>query len=102
MLANGGCINILYLNILDQNRSTDFGDFRIRYQATDFNGPIVTHCHFLPHEDEGMIVYFQVVECEEKSNRPFVDVKNGTLNPFGWDPTANVPEQCDIFRDRGA
>merc|ERR1712154_150534 len=80
--------------------STDFGDFYIRYQATDFMGPIVTHCHFLPHEDEGMIVYFQIVDCGE--NRPYLDVMNGTLNPFGYNPLENehVPDQCHIFKNK--
>ena len=80
--------------------STDFGDFYIRYQATDFVGPIVTHCHFLPHEDEGMIVYFQIVDCEE--NKPYMDVINGTLNPYKYDPlkNGNVPDECDIFENK--
>jgi len=77
--------------------STDFGDFYIRYQATDFVGPIVTHCHFLPHEDEGMIVYFQIVDCEK--DKPYLDVMNGTLNPYEYNPLKNgyVPDECDIF-----
>ena len=81
--------------------SSDFDNFYIRYQATDFTGPIVTHCHFLPHEDEGMIVYFQVVDCLDDENRPYMDIVNGTLNPYGFDPRKGiVPDECDIFKDR--
>eukprot|EP00483_Globobulimina_turgida_P003474 UN03480 len=82
--------------------STDFGDFYIRYQATDFVGPIITHCHFLPHEDEGMMVYFQIVDCIEEENRPYMDIMNNTLNPFAYNPLKNkhVPDECDIFRNR--
>jgi len=59
------------------------GDYHMRWKADVFDGPMVVHCHFLPHEDEGMINYFQVIDCVDP-----LSVKE--LNPFNYDPRNDI------------
>jgi len=45
-------------------------DMTVRFQLSTFTGPYVTHCHFLQHEDEGMMNYFNVTGTEGQTWAP--------------------------------
>ncbi len=53
---------------------TDLGHAVIRYEATEFTGEFVNHCHILGHEDRGMMHNVQTVCPNGKWGKPTSDL----------------------------
>jgi FtsP/CotA-like multicopper oxidase with cupredoxin domain len=75
----------------------------IRTRFEDFTGAYVLHCHFLGHEDRGMMLGVQVV-CPDNPSKFGTPAVNGA--PDDCRPTALIDAlpSCDVFtpRHRGA
>ena len=67
-------------------------NIRIRMPVIDFDGSYITHCHFLPHEDSGMIQYFDVVDKHDYHETN--DVHIGTPNKLN---SQFVGPNCTLF-----
>merc|ERR1712183_539825 len=56
----------------------EFEDVTVRFQLTTFTGDYVIHCHFLQHDDQGMMNYF------------YVSGKEGEM----WQPARKIDPKC--------
>eukprot|EP01084_Bolivina_argentea_P179693 310492_1 len=46
----------------------DDNSFKIKYNTKDFVGNVIIHCHFLGHEDNGMMGFLKIVDGEVNEN----------------------------------
>jgi len=70
--------------------------FNARTRTADFTGKIVMHCHFLPHEDRGLMSYYKIINFTTGCN-------GGEGIPLEGDKNCNVPrgndELCEILSE---
>ena len=71
----------------------------IRQRFEDFTGPYVIHCHFLGHEDRGMMVMVQTV-CKDKPDSYSVTSKERRECTFGQYVKARPP--CPLPKETEA
>ena len=66
------------------------GNFNMRMYAADYTGKIMIHCHFLQHQDEGMMSYYYI---KSNTNYPCIPTKNitETAPPTSSEPTTTAP-----------
>lgn len=67
------------------------GYVRIRHRFEDFTGAYVQHCHFLGHEDQGMMTNVQTV-CPEGSTLQYGKARNGLPECVPGNFTPAIPK----------
>jgi len=68
--------------------------FFVRTRTRDFTGKVIMHCHFLPHEDRGLMGYYDIT-----TNTTACTSSKGAFLPVAPDSKCQQTRQSDFCFD---
>jgi len=85
---------------------SNIGSYSVRTRTRDFTGKVIMHCHFLPHEDRGLMGYYQITtnttECTNSKGAflpvtPDSNCQQTRLSDFCFDTTTSSDSNRNII-----